>query len=519
MSSKADLILHNANVITLDQATPGATAVAIKGSRILRVGTEDDVESARGPKTEVIDCHGKTVLPGFNDAHCHPLALAVTLLSVDCGPSLVRSISDIEARISQQATRVPQGNWIRANGYNEFYLREKRHPNRWDLDKAAPDHPVKLTHRTGHACVLNSLALRLLGISGETPEPEGCLIDRDLDSGEPNGLLLEMNDRIDRLVPRLSDEEILTGVRLADREFVSHGVTSVQDATWSNSPGRWQAFQRYKENRELHPRVSMMVGVDELQAFESADVFDRSGASAALRPGAVKIVIHTTTGTLCPTQEVLNRLVYQAHTTGHQVAIHADERVTVEAAATALEHALSRVPKADHRHRIEHCSVCPPSLAGRLKRLNALVVTQPAFVYYSGERYLATVPPEDLKWLYPVGSLCADGLIVAGSSDAPVVPLNALAGIYAAITRTTEAGQSLLPEQGISRAEALRLCTVNAAYGSFEEDIKGSITSGKLADLVILSDDPTRVPSEEIRAIEVAMTIIDGEIVWQRQGN
>jgi predicted amidohydrolase YtcJ len=491
--------------------------VAVKGNRILAAGTGSDIGSMRGPGTHVVHCRGRTVLPGFNDAHCHPLALAASLLGVDCRPPAVKSIGDIEARIRQQADRVPPGTWIRAGGYNEFYLKEKRHPNRRDLDRAAPDHPVKLTHRTGHACVLNSLALRLLGISAETPEPEGGLIDRELDSGEPGGLLFEMNDYVDRLVPPLSDEELAAGVRLANGQFLSHGITSVQDASWGNSLGRWRTLQRLKEGRDLLPRVSMMAGVDELAEFEESVERGGDRSSSALRPGAVKIVVQSTTGSLCPAQEELNRLVYRLHSSGHQVAIHADERDSVEAAVIALEYALSKMPWPDHRHRIEHCSVCPPPLIERLRQVGALVVTQPAFIYYSGQRYLATVPPEDLEWLYPLGSLCAAGLRVAGSSDAPVVPLDPLSGIYAAVTRTAETGERLLPREGLSIEEALRLYTVNGAFASFEEEVKGSIAAGRLADLVILSHDPAAVPPEGIRDIEVTMTIIDGEIVWQRE--
>jgi predicted amidohydrolase YtcJ len=519
LSSDADLILHNASVITLDRTTPRATAVAVRGNRILDAGANDAIEPLRGPKTEVIDCQGKTVLPGFNDAHCHPLALAASLMSVDCRPPSVGSISDIQNLIRQQAARVKRGTWIRATGYNEFYLTEKRHPNRWDMDRAAPDHPVKLSHRTGHACVLNSLALRLLEISPETPEPPGGIIDRDLETGDPNGLLFEMNTYVERLIPPLSDEELGAGMRLANEQFISHGITSVQDATWSNSLKRWETLHRFKSRGELSPRLSMMIGIDELEELEANESFDKSSMTPELRPGAVKIVLHTTTGSLVPRQEDLNQLVYKAHALGYQVALHADDQSTVEAAITALEHALSRIPRPGHRHRIEHCSVCSPRLMQRLKRINAVVVTQPPFVYYSGERYLATVPPDELRCLYPIGSLCASGLTVAGSSDTPVVSLNPLAGIYAAVTRTTEPGQSLLPEEGISSSEALKLYTLNAAYASFEENIKGSITGNKLADLVILNDDPTEVPPEEIRTIEVAMTVIDGKIVWQRQIN
>jgi predicted amidohydrolase YtcJ len=193
LNPPADLLLRNASVVTLDQAKPTAAIVAIKGNRILHVGNKEEAESLVGAKTKIIDCAGKTVIPGFNDAHCHPLALTASLLSVDCGPASARSIRELQARIRQRAEQTPQGEWIRAKGYNEFYLAERRHPNRWDLDQASPDHPVKLSHRSGHACVLNTLALKLLGICKETAEPQGGIIERDLESGEPNGLLFEMN--------------------------------------------------------------------------------------------------------------------------------------------------------------------------------------------------------------------------------------------------------------------------------------------------------------------------------------
>jgi predicted amidohydrolase YtcJ len=293
----------------------------------------------------------------------------------------------------------------------------------------------------------------------------------------------------------------------------------VQDASWGNSLRRWRTLQRLKQGRELLPRVSMMVGADELGDFESASAFQSGSGDAALRPGAVKVVVQSTTGRLCPTQEELNALALRLHSGGHQVAIHADERDSVEAAVIALERAQCSMPGPGRRHPNEHCSVCPSDLIRRLKQVDAVVVTQPAFVYYSGERYLATVAAEDLEWLYPLGSLCAAGLTVAGSSDAPVVPLSPLAGIYAAVSRTASTGQRLLPREGISIGEALRLYTLNGAFASFEEDVKGSIAAGRLADLVILDGDPTAVAPEEIKDIEVAMTIIGGETVWQREAD
>jgi predicted amidohydrolase YtcJ len=167
------------------------------------------------------------------------------------------------------------------------------------------------------------------------------------------------------------------------------------------------------------------------------------------------------------------------------------------------------------RHRIEHCSECPPHLLERLSRLQAVIVTQPPFIYYSGERYSATLPADRRRWLYRIKSLLDGGLVVAGSSDSPVVSDNPLVGVYAAVTRRAESGQVLLPEERISPARALAMYTVNAAYASFEEDIKGSITEGKLADMVVLSDDPVKSPPERIKDIRVEMTIIDGRVVWE----
>jgi predicted amidohydrolase YtcJ len=200
---------------------------------------------------------------------------------------------------------------------------------------------------------------------------------------------------------------------------------------------------------------------------------------------------------------------------GLQLAFHVDEAETLNAAITALEYALSKAPRPNHRHRLEHCSVCPAHLMHRLKETGAMVVTQPPFIYYSGERYLATVPPADLQCLYAIGSLRASGIRVAASSDAPVVPFNPLMGIYAAVTRRTQSRQMLLPRESISSLEALKSYTIDAAYASFEENAKGSISPGKLADMVVLSEDPATVPPDQIMKIKVFTTILDGKVVWQ----
>ena len=513
--SKADLILYNANVLTMDSIYPQARMVAVRDSKVLAVSKVDDFEAFRGAATEVIDCQGMTVLPGFHDAHCHPIGLAESLVSPDLSRPVVRSILDIQAKISEAARNTPAGDWIRARGYSEFYLAEKRHPNRWDLDKATTAHPVKLSHRSGHAHVLNSLGLKLAGISMDTPDPPGGLIERDLDSGEPDGVLYEMGSYLAEVVPSLTDDEMERGVRLAGELLISSGITSVQDASVRNNILRWQRLQQWKSQGTFNPRVNMMIGAEAFEKFQEQDLLPGTGDDQ-LRIGAVKIIVHRATGQINPAQEELNEKVLLIHKLGYQVAIHAVEEVTIEAAYLALENALHNFSRTDHRHRIEHCSVCRPSMARRLARLGVGVVTQPAFIYYNGERYLQTVPADQIEHLYPVATFINARLKVAASSDCPVVPPNPLGGVYAAIARMTETGQTIALEQRISAMEMLHMYTTGAAYSCFEESIKGSITLGKFADLVVLSNSPAEVSTDEIRKLEVKMTVIGGEIVWRR---
>jgi predicted amidohydrolase YtcJ len=511
----ADIILKNANVLTMDNRQPAAELVAITGDKISLVAGNDGLASAAGATTRVIDCQGKTVMPGFNDAHCHLFSFIRKLLSLDLSPSSVSSIADIKETIRRRAEETPLGKWLSGTDYNEFYLTEKRCPTRWDIDEAAPDHPVVLSHRSLHACVLNSLALSLAGISRETPDPPGGLIDRDLTTGEPNGVLFEMLGYIrEKVMPPLSDDELSDGVALANRHYLSYGITSLQEATVRNDYRRWQIIGGFKEAGKLRSRVYVMLGAPARSQFQESGLISGSGNSQ-LRLGAVKVMLGEATGQVQPPQEELNQLALDCHRAGFQLAFHAIEESTVAAAIGALEYADGYWPVAGKRHRIEHCSECPPHLLERLSKLGAVIVTQPPFIYYSGERYLATVAASQLPWLYRIKSPLESGLIVAGSSDSPVVPNNPLVGVYATVTRKAESGQELLPEEGVPVSQALALYTINAAYASFEEDIKGSIAPGKLADIVVLSADPMKVLPEQIKDIKVEMTILGGEVVWE----
>ncbi len=511
--TEADLILFNANVITVDPSNPHARMVAIGNGRIIGVGNNEDREAFRKDRTKLIDCEGKTVIPGFHDAHMHIFSVISSLLSLDCSPSAVSSIVDIQRLIAEKAVQLPAGTWVKGSEYNKFYLEEGRHPNRWDLDKAAPVHPVKLAHRTRYASVLNSQGLALAGISAETPDPPGGLIDREIGTGEPTGLLFGMNAYLSKqVVPPPSEEEFNEGARQANQLLLEAGITSLQDATVHNEPAQWEHLKRIKSSGMLQPRVAMMFSFGSLEQFREIQNLNDEN----LRLGAMKIVIDEISGSLNPSQQILNDMVLSAHSAGFQVAIHAIEDTTVEAAITALEYALDAIPIDDHRHRIEHCSECPDYLLERLKKTGAMVITQPAFLYHNGERYLADVAPEKLPWLYRMGAWYRNEILSAASSDAPVIPLNPLTGIYAAVTRKAQSGDVLSPEETIIPAQALWMYTMGGAYASFQDDIKGSVTKGKLADLAMLSADPTTVPYEEIKNITVEKTIIGGEVVWEK---
>jgi predicted amidohydrolase YtcJ len=511
----ADLVLVNANVITMNPSKPAAPLVAIRGNKVLVVGDSDHLGGVRGAKTRLIDCGGKTVVPGFNDAHCHTFSFIRKLGSIDLSPPLIKSIDNIKAAVAERARNTPAGNWVTASDYNEFYLAEKRHPTRRDLDEVAPEHPVVLYHRSLHACVLNSLALAMAGITSQTPEPPGAVIERELDSGQPSGLLLEMVRYIrGQVLPPLSDEELARGMALASKHYLSLGITSLQEASANNDYKRWLTLQRFQDNGELKSRVSMMFGFDALPQFQQAGLEFGAGDDG-LRLGGVKILVNETTGRLQPPPEEFYRQALESHRAGFQLAIHCIEPGTVAAAIAALEYIGGQSSLAGRRHRLEHCSECPPELLERLVKLKAAVVTQPPFLYSSGERYIATIPPERQRWLYRIKSFLDAGLMVAGSSDSPIAPDNPLLGICAAVTRKAETGQELLPEEAISAEQALAMYTTNAAYASFEENIKGAIAPGKLADMVILSADLLKTPPEQFKDIKVEMTIIDGKIAWE----
>lgn len=503
------MLFRNARALTFDPSRPRVPAVRVREGRVEALG-EEAISAAHEP---ALDCHGLVLIPAFVDAHMHLLASAAALRSVDCTPAAVRSIGEIQAALWRRARTTPKGAWVRAYGYDESRLAERRHPTRRDLDLATRDHPVRLIHRSGHACVLNSLALELAGVRIDTEEPPGGVIDRELETGEPSGLLIEMNDVVERAVPPLPFDELAAAVRELCGRLVSEGVAAVADASHTNGAATWRLLEDLAASGALSLPVTMMEGAD-----HAGELPERSW-NGLLRRGAVKVLVRETGG-LAPDAATLRRLVAEVHRRGRQVAIHAVGEPAVRAAVEAIEAALEETPGPGHRHRIEHAGVVPPGLRRRIAEVGITVVTQPAFLWHSGDRYLETVPPDALADLYPMGRLARAGAAVAFSSDAPVVPPRPLEAVVAAVRRRTESEQPLGLDDAVDAETALRMHTWAAAWACGLEGERGAIRPGLLADFALLSGvvegpDGVLTLAAEPR---VEATFLGGELAWARPG-
>jgi len=521
----ADLVLTNGNVLTMNPSKPHAQAIAVKYDRIIEVGTDKEVKPWIGKNTKIINLEEKTVVPGFIDTHVHITGYGKSLRQINLRG--VKSIKEMQKKLEKRIQKTPKGQWILGRGWDQDHLTERRYPARWDLDKFSPNNPVILTRVCGHLCVANSQALELADITKETTPPSAGQIDKDPKTGEPTGILREnaMN-LVWKVKPESSEEELIEACSLACQKAVEAGLTSVH---WLiSSPTEIRVIQKLREQDKLPLRVYIMVSVKLLRHLIDLGLHTGFGDSR-VRIGSVKIFSDGSLGArtaalfqpyhdeparkgiVLYTQEKLSTLVMKAHKAGFQLAVHAIGDRAVDMVLTGLENALKEAPKENHRHRIEHVSVLNKRLVQRMKELKVIASVQPHFVvsdFWVADR----VGSARARWVYPFKTLIQEGVLTTGGSDCPVEPIDPLLGVWAAVAREA------FPEERISVDDALRLYTVNAAYASFEENIKGSIDVGKLADLVVLSREPHEIPPNEIRDVKVEMTIVGGKVVYIRSG-
>jgi hypothetical protein len=524
----ADLLFTHGVVRTFDSDYPAAEALAVERGRIVAVGANADILALRRTGTQVIDLRGKTVLPGFIDAHQHQVYMGLSFQQVDATAAAVASIGEILERVRQRAERTPSGEWIEGRGYHDARLQEKRNPTRDDLDRAAPDHPVFLTRVCGHIMSVNSRALQLAGINRNTPDPAGGSIDRDPATGEPTGVLRETAMQlIRRVVPLPSPTMLRRAILDAAEHNLRHGITSVWEP--SIEPDQLEVYRALAANGELPVRV-VMAHKKVLRSGEEVPIPPRftgdwlslvavklfqdggfGGATAALTSAYTNAP--ETRGLLVWEQDALNQHARAIHEAGLRISIHAIGDAAIISVLDAIEYAVGDSWSVNYRHRIEHCGLPLPPIPERLKRLNVVVVLQPPFLWNDGDVYMDRVGAERSRWLYPIKTLLDGGVPVAGSSDAPVVPdINPLLGIKTAVTRKAKTGQVVAPEERISVEEAISLYTTRAAYACGEEEFKGSLSVGKFADLVVLGEDPFRVNSDELSAIPIEMVVVNGRV-------
>jgi predicted amidohydrolase YtcJ len=537
-----DLVLLNGNILTVDKVHSTAQAAAVKDGKIVKIGTNKLVQELIYEKTEVVDLKGKTVLPGFIDAHTHPALGAVWADAMDFSYPKVKSISEILEKIEERVQKASPGEWIKGVSYDHNLLAEKRHPNRWELDEVAPNNPVVLCPYSSHESIYNSKALELAGISKDTPDPPGGRIERDPKTGEPTGLLCETASFMMReAMPLPGSDEFREYIKHNLEDMARWGITTVCDIEVNS--GIFAAYQELLARDELPVRVTAYLASDEILGGNAVPHLLRlgihrgfgndwlaivgvkffidgslSGHTAALHepyvgePGNRGILY-----TLMRPDE-MHKWVKAAHDGQLQVAIHAIGDRAIDAALDVLEVALKENPRPNHRHRIEHCALCTPKQLKRIKQLEVIPGSNMGFIGEGGDVWERALGEERMRWIMPARSYIDNGIISPSGSDYPAVwDYNPLLQIQSAVTRKTEPGKVVGPSQRISVIEAIEMLTIKAAYSIFEEDRRGSIEPGKLADLVVLSQDPLKVPFDEIENIEVLMTIVGGKRVYSKQ--
>lgn len=518
-----DFVVINGRVITSDPALPNAEAFAVKGDKFVAVGSSSDIRNLATGRTEIIDAEGMTVTAGFIDAHSHPSGAGVNeLVQVNADR---RSIVEIKEAIAERARNTPNGQWVRAFKYDDTKLAEGRPLNRFDLDEAAPQNPVVVGHRGGHTGVYNSMALSMAGVTAETPDPPGGRFYRDA-NGVLTGLVAEQARYVFRdLIPTDSTrEERRDGVKLISQLMTAAGLTSVHQT--GGGQNDMIAYQDARAEDGLHFRMYLFPRGQLFFDLVNAGVRTGMG-DEVFRIGAVKYgadgsaserTMRMSTpyegrpndyGILTMSQEEIHEAVENAHRNDFQIGIHANGDVTIDMVLNAYERVQRLWPRPDPRHRIEHCSLVNPELLRRIKAAGVIPAPFYTYAHYHGNKWV-DYGEEKMRWMFAHKSFLDYDIPVAPASDYTPGPYEPLMAIQSMVTRKDFEGRVWGPNQRISVDDAIRICTINGAYASFEENIKGSITAGKLADFVILADAPHDVDPDQIKNIEVVRTVVGG---------
>jgi predicted amidohydrolase YtcJ len=537
LAQQADLVIVNANVITLRAAGDRAAAVAIVGGKIVAVGSQAQLSAYIGSTTKVIDLHGQTVVPGFNDVHQHPAPVYVwdkpyAVLELDT----VSSMANLIALLKRKAAVTPKGMIIRGTAYNEFKLGGQ--PTRELLDQASMDHPILISHGSGHVSAANSCLLRISSIDKNTKDPPGGALERRAD-GEPDGLIKESARRLlthDPSIepPRPSAAEELEGYRLYFRQLLASGLTSIGDC-WT-TPEKVRIYQQLVA--EHFPiRFNCYIGMDYLDQVLDGRIPRVAGEY--LRIEGIKIFHgNSLSGKTCwlyepydtvnprsglrdyygippaRSQASLDSLVLKIHHAGLQIACHSNGDREIEMVLTAYEHAQQAEPRPDIRHRIEHCSITNQAILERVRQDSVV----PVFHSYANELgdQLRVYGPKRLAMIMPTRTATDMGIVWAMHSDYPISRYEPMKRLDGAVNRKAPSGIVIGDNQRIGVEEAIKAFTVGGAYTTHEEQVKGRVVAGEYADLVVLDRDPTTVDTQRLPEVGIVMTIVGGKVVYSR---
>jgi predicted amidohydrolase YtcJ len=537
-----DLVLYNGKIRTFVTETSTCEALACSNGRIVATGRSDEMRRLAGPDSKVIDLNGRTSIPGLTDTHVHLSEKGTAEMElVDCRDFYVdvHSISDILQRLANASASAPRGSWIIAHGspMQDFRLKDKRFPDKRDLDGVVPDNPVSISFGA-HITIGNSKALAAAKITRDTPDPAGGHITKDPQTGEPTGELHERAQLIlKKVAPEFNYLQLKDGIVFALEQCLQRGVTTVHDIVRYADPVR--AYQEIYQEGRMHARVSILPRVIE-SMIESKSLIELGLVTGFgnewLRVGGVKMSIDGgitgrnacfyepyedddhNHGIIRIQQDELNETVRKCHEAGLRCCVHAIGDRAFDMALDAYENAIAKSPRKDHRHRIEHMGnwLATQERMQRMVRSGIVAIPNIAIGYYVGDAILDCVGEKRLTKAFPFRTLLKNGVIIAGGSDSPGYwPVDALRDIAACVSRKMRWGEVWVPEERITVAEAFAMHTTTASWVGFEENVKGTLETGKLADIAVLAEDPFKIESEKIKDLQVEMTIVGGEVKYQ----
>ncbi len=526
----ADLVVTNANIHTMDKKRPTARAIAVSGSKIIAIGSDTEVKRFIGPATKQVDAGGRLVIPGFNDAHVHFLETGQQLSSVDLRDA--KTPQEFVRRIKNFAAKLPKGRWILGGKWDHENWSPNDLPTAAMIDAATPDNPVFIDRLDGHMGLANSLAMRLAGVNKDTKDVDGGEIVRDT-NGNPTGVLKDAAmSYINKVIPAPSWDVRMEAAQAATEHAASLGITSVTDVSAGTDIGVYQELLR---RGTLKTRIYGCSPISDYQRWERTGVRSAFG-DPWLRVGCLKgysdgslgsttawffqayLDAPNSVGLASDEIPMMPELVLNADKAGLQVNIHA---IGDRANATVLDifaKTAAANGERDRRFRIEHAQHLRVEDIKRFGGQKVVASMQPYHIIDDGRWAWKRIDESRLKGTYAFRTLLDSGGVLAFGSDSPVAPLNPIFGVYGSVTRSTlddKNPNGWIPEQKISVEETIRAFTWGSAYAEFQDHIKGTLTEGKLADFVVLSDDIFTIDPSDIWNVKVRMTFVDGKMVYE----